>query len=233
MGQTTSKPIADSVGSKQISESVMKISRTKSIEEIDTEIFSQQMKKVHALSVEYFRRKIPEPELSEIPRAFLRGEPATAFIVLIEFRSGRSLRDLNRTDRPSKRPVDLEQKSAFALVYCNFLAALMNCMLRSEDLCREYLQGGCVPAALSELDSLQFAQNRDESPAESLTAKAISFHLTLLYNVSCESALRAELFKEFQRHGYFPIIKRYTLSKYVKLANVREFLEQFECLLES
>ena len=139
----------------------------------------------------------------------------TAFIVLIEFRSGRSLRDLNRTDRPTKRTVDLEQKSAFALVYCNFLCAFINFMNRNE-VCRVFVER-CVPATLSELDSLQFAQNRDESPAESLTARAISSHLTLLYNVSIRPAMRAELFQDLHRYEYFPILKRYPLSRYMNV----------------
>ncbi len=203
--------------SKLIAESVSKISKAKFIEEIDTETFSKQMWKVVDFAEEYSQRMIPEPELSQIPRAFVRGEPATAFIVLIEFRSGRSLRDLNRTGRPSKRPVDMEQKSAFALVYCNFLGSFMAFMNRNEDVKQVFLVGGCVPAALSELDSLQFAQHRDESPAESLTARAISSHLTLLYNVSIRPAMRAELFQDLHRYEYFPILKRYPLSRYMNV----------------
>ncbi len=60
----------DHTKSKLIAESVSKISKAKLIEEIGTETISEQMWKVVDITIEYSFRKIPEPELSEIPRAF-------------------------------------------------------------------------------------------------------------------------------------------------------------------
>ena len=208
----------ENINSDQISATLSKISTAKSIQELDTQSFCEKMMKLANAARDYALGRIPGPESSEIPRAFLKGQPAAAFLVIIEFRSGKTTRDRNLKKKPAEGPVDLDQKSAFALVYSYFLVAFVNCMNRNEEVCREYLQGGCVPAALSELDSLQFAQNRDESPAESLTARAMTHHLSLLYSITSQSpVLKVQLDEELRRNRYFPILKKYTLSKYVSV----------------
>ena len=85
----------------EIVETLGKIRNAKSIKELDNQEFRDQMKRLADTTVEYCDKKIPEPDASEIPLAFLRGEPDKVLAKLVEFRSGR-LVPVEKPESPSE-----------------------------------------------------------------------------------------------------------------------------------
>ncbi len=228
----TSEPMTPAL----ITEIVSRISKAKSIKELDTEPVRDQIWQVAMIMNDYNQEKIQEPEASEIPLAFLKGQPASALFVLIEFRSGKPLKNQSQQAPPTaspasaatpsataaaaqpsaKKPVDFEKQSPFAMVYRRFMVAFRYSMFRREDVCRTYIVEGGVGASLRELSAEELLLHMHKAPHECLSASTLSLHLSLIYNAAVNSgpALRAQLSEELEKNGYFPIIKKLSLSQY-------------------
>ena len=176
-----------------------RVMNAKSVEDLDSETVSRQMKRLAETTVEYSDNKIPEPAASEIISAFLQGHPGAALCRIVELRSGRSL--------------NLESGSHFSSNYLYLLSSFINAMSRVVEVRKEYITSCCARAALLELKSSEFMQHRDKSPTESPTARAISSHLHLIYHVSIWESLRAELGEQLRLEGFFPILKELTKSR--------------------
>jgi len=201
--------MSDRIEPREINFLLERVLNAKSAQELDSEAFSRQMMRLSSTTFECSGKKIPEPAASEIIIAFLQGHPGAALCRLVELRSGRSLTDQTTFGLP----VSIENSFHFTINYRHLLYSFANAMEGSANVCREYISSSCARAALLELESIEFAQHRDKSPTDSPTAKAISLHLTLIFNVSTEKPLTAELGEQLRRAGFFPIIKEHTKSR--------------------
>ena len=199
----------------EIRETVRKIWSARSVKEIDNQNFQDQVGQLGDTTYEYFQNKIPERAGSEMIAAFLSGNPSKAYRRLVELRSGRSLGDLRESAESVAADIENRQ-SHFTFIYCNFNSSLLNAM--NEDVRSAFLSGGCIEAALFELKCREFIQHKNRSCSESPTAKSISVHLGLIYNVSNSDALKGKLAEELQKNRYFQTLKEFTRSVYVLLS---------------
>ena len=214
-----------SLTTTEIRETVRALGNVRSANEIDNQLFEDRTKKLFDRTFDYYNNKIPKSAASEVPRAFLEGDPSKAYNNLIELRSGRSLTDQSGPFRPSSVLVDIEnEQSHFSKIYRNYNGSLTSA-LQGFEFCENYLSGGCVEAGLRELGSCEFIKYRDKPFTESPTARAINIHLCLLYNVSSRESLKPRLSAELQRSGYFPILREFTRSAYVLKPILLYFLE--------
>ena len=212
---------------EEIRKTVLMIGRVQTAVVINNPTIHSLVSKMCDTTLEYGLKKIPEPAASELIAAFLSGDPSRAYRNLVEMRSGRSLCDQSGRHRQITVPIDLEKrKSHFSFIYRDFNSSYLNSMVRRLDVCSSYLSGGCVEAALFELRSIDFKKHKNNSLEESPTAAAIAVHLSLIYNVSIQPSLKAQLCAELQRHNYFPVLREFALSKYVHLHIIR--LSAFE-----
>ena len=181
------------------------------MKEIDNEEFAEEVFKIYRATSEYSENSLPESESSLLIAAFLSGDAAKAFRRLAELRSGRSLCDQS----DCREPTDIENsRSHFSTIYCNFNSAFLN-LMRCKKVCRAFLNGGCIEAALRELTTKEFNEHKNRSREDSPTAFAIGTHLNLIYNVSCRHDLQRQLGEELKIFGYLPILKEYSRSAYV------------------
>ena len=202
--------MSDRIEQKEIKVLLERVLTAKSVHDLDSEAVSRQIKKLAETTVVYSDNKIPEPAATEIISAFLQGHPGAALCRIVELRSGRSLRDQSPL---GWQPVNLESGSHFSSNYLYLLSSFINAMSRVVEVRKEYITSCCARAALLELKSSEFMQHRDKSPTDSPTARAISSHLHLIYNVSIWESLRAELGEQLRLEGFFPILKELTKSR--------------------
>ncbi len=200
----------------EMRETVQMLWRVRSAQELDNRNMEKRVRQMFGVVEKCNQKKIAEPAASQYIDAFLSGNPSKAYRNLVELRSGRSLSDQRDPPRQTPVPVDLEnKKSPFSFLYRNFNSTFMNTMSGRSVVCSRYRSGGCVEAALRELSTTDFRQQRDRSPAESPTATSIVTHLALLYNSSIELSLKEQRRAEQKKVSYFPIIKEFALSRSV------------------
>ena len=82
MGCTSSK-------SAEVRETVRALGNVRTVNEINNQNFENLTKKLAYTILKLSQNKIPEPEASEVIRAFLNGDPSKAFCRLAELRSGK------------------------------------------------------------------------------------------------------------------------------------------------
>ena len=200
----------------EMRETVQTIWRVRSAQELDNRKMEKRVRRLFDVVLDCSQKQIAEPAASQYIDAFLSGNPSKAYRNLVELRSGRSLSDQSDQVGVSAVPVDLDNKdSHFSVIYRKFTISYLNSMPRPADLYRLYLSGGCVEAALRELNSAEFKEHKNDSPDESRTAWSIRTHLGLIYNVSTQPTLQPQLCAELQSHSHVPVLKEFTLSKYV------------------
>ena len=200
---------------EEIREIVLKIGRVRTAQELNNQDFSKLVENLCLTILACDQNKIPEPAASELIAAFLSGDPSKAYRNLVELRSGRSLCDQSDSVGHSALPVDLDKNSYFSFVYRNFNSSYGNSMSRRPNVKSLYLSSGCIEAALRELRSMDFKMHKNDSPAESPTAASICHHLGLIHSVSSVQSLQPQLCAELQRLSYLPVLREFTLSKYV------------------
>ncbi len=201
---------SDRIEPKEIKILLKRVLNAKSVQELDSETVSRQMKKLAETTIEYSENKIPEPAASEIINAFLEGHSGAALCRIVELRSGRSLRDQSPL---GWQPVNIENESLFSFTYRNLLSSFINAMSSRVDVCREYISSSCARAALLELKSSEFMEHIDKRRDESPTAAAIGLHLNLMYMASDEYEMKADLEEQLHREGFFQILKELSTSR--------------------
>ncbi len=202
----------------EIRETVKILGNVRTVKEIDNQQFEDRSKKLSDRTSDYAANKIPDKATSEIPRAFLEGDPSKAYINLIELRSGRSLSDKTGPFKHSVPLIDIEnQQSHFSQIYRNYNRSFLRTMGGNPglDLKKIYVFGGCVEAALRELGCREFILHKNKLIDESPTAYSINTHLRLIYSVSAQESLKPKLSADLLRCGYLPVLKEFIHSSYV------------------
>ena len=198
---------------EKITKTLEKIGNAHSIKELDTEEFKEQMGQLADTTFQYNQNRVPEPEKSKIGAAFLSGDPCRALKRLVDLRRGSE--GVGRFASGIRKGFELENpESTIVWVYRWLLKAFGNVM-RSDDVCREYIESGGLESSLGELNSLEVQQQRDSDPLRSPTAEAICAHLSLIYSTSCWPSVKDALRAELRRCGFFPILMHFAQSTYV------------------
>ncbi len=78
---------------EEIRATVQTIGKVRSAKELDNLRMRKRVQQLFDNMDEFYEHKIPEPAASEFIATFLSGEPAKAYINLVELRSGRSVGD--------------------------------------------------------------------------------------------------------------------------------------------
>ena len=202
---------------EELRETVEMIGRVRSAQELDNLNMRNRVRLLFDVVQKCSQKKIAEPAASQFIKAFLSWNPSKAYRNLVKLHSGRSLCD-HLSLSETAVPLDLEdQQSDFSIIYRDFNSSYLNAMTRRPDVCDRYRAESCVEAALWELSTTDYKQHRDDSPAESSTAHSIVTHLLLLYKVSTGLSLEMQRRVELKKKSYFPILKEFTLSRYVPL----------------
>ncbi len=189
------------------------LKNAKNKEDFDQKDLRNKLGQVNVILQDVATGTIFGPQAKPILQAFLHGDTIRTMEKIINLRKSGKFNLLN-------------SESHISWVYIGLISAISNAMVgplgTGIQVGEQYLMDGGVKQTLEELRSKEFLENLNRSKEESLIAKAIGAHLSLLNNTAAEDALRTNLGEIIREYDFYEILKPYAISKYVNTEHVNE-----------
>ena len=205
----------DRLKPEEIRSILEKLRNAKSIKELATAEFREQMRRQFETAHLCLLRQVPEPESREIAAAFLEGDSTAALQRLVELRSGSESHQNSSAANVVDTSIDIEDtKKHFSWVYRHFIRSVLNAA-DSAEVCSHLLSGKAIEFILRELKSTTFTKYKRETPSKSLTIGVIVMQMAIIETISYEESLESELRKELEKNEYLEVVKLYCRERSV------------------